>query len=260
MSTKEELIYRWDGFLKKIESRFQESLQHAEEACTEQLVATDYEYETVFRSWMGMKAQIEALIQKIDDTWHTKVQPEMRVLGDFWSDESYKTSETNDRLTEELFAFQRQLEGKLSQQFYDHAIQIANKKASCSQCDADLEIRKDIFRAQYITCGYCNSVNTIEPETKFLKIGWGVVDNIAAIRAQREYDTMNNAAETIRLHRGQAPDSYWSNYENAYFVYWEKYFNARIALNSDAAERYESDMQRKRTEFEEHKRIQTTKF
>ncbi len=256
MNTKEELIQRWDGFLKKIEDRFHESLKHAEEACSEQLVATDYEYETVIRSWQGMKAQIHELIRKIYDTWHAKVEPEMRQLGTFWSEESYKASEANDRLNDELFAFQRHLEGKLSQQFYDHAIQIANKKASCSQCAADIEIRNDIFRSQYITCSYCNAVNTIEPETKFLKIGWGVVDNIAAVKAQQEYDVMNNAVEAIRSYRGQAPCDYCVTYEKAYFTYWDTFFKERMKLDSEAIGRYEKDMERKRVEFEEYKKIQ----
>ncbi|MFK7813059.1 MAG: hypothetical protein AB8B59_11230 [Maribacter sp.] len=258
MSNQQELIQRWDAFLQKIESRFKESLVHAEEACQEQLVETDYEYETVFRSWSGMKAQIDELISKIDTVWHSKVRPEMQAVGDFYTDEGYKASESNDRLTEELYAFQRQLEGKLSQQFYDHAIQIANKKASCSQCDANLEIKKDIFRAQYLTCKFCNTVNTVEPETKFMKIGWGIIDNIAAIKAQGQYDAMNNTANAISAYRGQAPTDFWSTYENTYYAYWEKYFNERIKLNSDAQDRYDADMQRKRTEFEKYKRIQTS--
>ncbi|KPM32540.1 Hypothetical protein I595_958 [Croceitalea dokdonensis DOKDO 023] len=259
MGDQQELINRWDAFLKKIEARFSESLQHAEAACLEQLVETDHDYETVYRSWQGMKAQIHELIQKIDAVWHGKVRPEMQAVGDFYNEEGYKASDTNDRLIDELFRFERILEGKLSQQFYDHAIQIANKKASCSQCDADLEIKKDIFRAQYITCGYCNAVNTVEPETKFIKIGWGIIDNIAALKAQPEYDAMEKASDTLSKQRKtERDDSHWSAYENAYYAYWEKYFNERIKLNSDAKERYEADMQRKRTEFEAYKRIQTS--
>jgi len=257
MNNQTELKQRWDTFLKKIDTRFKESLAHAEEACQEQLVETDYDYETVYRSWNGMKAQIYELIAKIDTVWHSKVRPEMKAIGDFYINEGFKASDTNDRLTEELFTFQRQLEGKLSQQFYDHAIQIANKKASCSQCDAELEIKKDIFRAQYITCKFCNTVNTIEPETKFMKIGWGIIDNIAAIKTQNEYEAMNKATDAISSYRGQAPASYWLTYENAYNVYWSSYFKERIKLSSDAIERYESDMQRKRKEFENYKEIQT---
>lgn len=259
MSDQQELIQRWDVFLNKIETRFNESLQHAEEACVAQLHTTDFEYENVLRAWQGMKAQIHELIQKIDSVWHTKVRPEMRAAGEFYHEQGYKASDANDRLIGELFMFERQLEGKLSQQFYDHAIQIANKKASCSQCDADLEIKKDIFRAQYITCDYCNTVNTVEPETKFLKIGWGIIDNIAALKAQYEYGAMQKASEVLsQLRKTERDDSHWSAYENAYYTYWKKYFEERIKLNSDAKERYEADMQRKQTEFEEYKRIQTS--
>lgn len=259
MGNQQELIQRWDAFLTKITARFYESLQHAEEACLEQMVETDYDYDTVFRSWQGMKAQIHELIQKIDTVWHGKVRPEMQALGNFYNEEGYKASDTNDRLIDELFKFERQLEGKLSQQFYDHAIQIASKKEACSQCDAILEIKKDIFRAQYITCTYCNAVNTVEPETKFVKIGWGIIDNIAALKAQPEYEAMEKALNNLNKRRKtEQDDSHWYAYENAYYAYWEKYFNERIKLNSDAKERYEADMQRKRTEYEEYERIQTS--
>ena len=55
---KKELIKRWDDFLSKITTRFRESLTHAEEACLEQLVTTDYDYENVMISWGGIKIQI----------------------------------------------------------------------------------------------------------------------------------------------------------------------------------------------------------
>jgi hypothetical protein len=257
MASKEELILRWDSFLEKIEIRFNESLAHAEEACHEQLVETNYDYQTVMRSWSGMKAQIDTLVEKIDEVWENKVQPEMELIGDFASDESDKAYDLNHKLVYAIENFQRKLEGELSQKFYDHAIQIANKKSSCSQCNAAIEIKKDIFRAQYISCVFCNAVNTIEPEAKFVKIGWGIADNIAALKTTPYYKDMNLAVNTIQEHRGQAPESYWSTYENAYNTYWEKFFKERIAINSDLDKRFESDMNRKKKEFDNYKEIQT---
>lgn len=257
MATKAELIQRWDSFLHKIETRFNESLSHAEEACHEQLIETDYEYDTVMRSWSGMKAQIHTLIEKIDEVWHEKVQPEMKALGDFAHEEGDKAYDLNHKLLYELEDFQRKLEGELSQKFYDHAIQIANKKASCSQCNADLEIKKDIFRAQYISCKFCNTVNTIEPETKFIKIGWGIIDNIAALKTTPEYKAMTAAEDAIREYRGKAPESFWTSYYKVYTTYWGKYFDERIALNTDLKDRYESDIKRKNKEFDNFKEIQT---
>jgi len=257
MATAQELIQRWDAFLAKIEARFNDSLMHAEEACKEQLVETDYEYQTVMRSWGGMKAQMYTLIKKIDETWHAKVGPAMQALGDFAHDESNKAYELNDKLITALEKFHRKLEGELSQLFYDHAIKIASKEAQCSQCDATITLQKNIFRAQYITCAYCNAVNTVEPETKFVKIGWGVVDNIAAMRHVADYEKMQHAVEAIQDYRGKAPDAYWETYEAAYVTYWDKFFKERIMLNADAADRLEEDLARKRKEFENYKEIQT---
>ena len=257
MASKEELIKRWDSFLFKIETRFNESLMHAEEACHEQLIDTDYQYDTVMRSWMGMKAQIDALIEKIDEVWDAKVSIEMEAVGDFTHDEGLKAYDLRHKLFYALEDFQRKLEGEISEKFYSHAIQIANKKASCSQCNADLEIKKDIFRAQYLTCKFCNTVNTVEPETEFLKIGWGIVDNIAALKTNETYKNMNLAAAAIQEYRGQAPSEYWATYENLYTEYWSQFFTERMALNSDLKERFALDMERKKKEFENYKEIQT---
>lgn len=255
MGTKEVLIQRWDDFLEKIEKRFNESLSYAEDSCKEQLLDTDYEYDTVMRSWGGMKSQINDLIEKIDQTWDTKVGPAMEAIGDFYNDESDKAYALSHKLTYAVDAFQRKLEGELSEQFYNHAILIANKKASCMQCEADIAIRKDIFRAQYITCGYCNTVNTIEPETKFLNIGWGIIDNIAALRTTNEYNTMLQAVDSLRNQRKPVETIYWENYEKTYNSYWEAFFKEKVKLSSHAAERYEADMARKRKEFENYKEI-----
>jgi len=238
MASKEELIQRWDSFLQKIEVRFNESLGHAEEACHEQLVATNYEYDTVMRSWSGMKAQVHVLIEKIDEVWVGKVAPEMEALGDFAQDEGNKAYDLSHKLLYSLEDFQRKLEGELSQKFYDHAIQVANKKASCSQCNADLEIKKDIFRA-------------------LIKIGWGIVDHIVALKTTPQYKAMTAAEEAIRAYRGKAPESFWTDYYKVYNTYWSAYFTERMALNTDLKERYDSDMARKHKEFENFKEIQT---
>ncbi len=258
MATEQELITRWDSFLGKITTRFHESLAHAEEACVDQLIESGYEYETVFIAWQGMKAQIRELIGKIDSTWSEKVAPEMRAIGDFWIDHYHKGSEVSDTLEETLGAFERALKGRLSQQFYDHAILLAEQKHKCTQCDASIVLKKDIFRAQYVTCRYCNTVNTIEPEATFMKIGWGVVDNIAKVRAQAEYDRLRQTEEALREQRKPVDATYWQAYETAYFNYWERFFRERNLLDSESIKRLEADRERKRTEFENFKKIQTS--
>ncbi|MDP5229633.1 MAG: hypothetical protein NWQ38_04515 [Cellulophaga sp.] len=256
MATKQELIQRWDGFLAKIEARFNESLVHAEEACVGQLEETDYDYYTVIRAWQGMKSQLYTLIQKIDETWHQKVEPEMRELGDFWTDESYKSSKLSDKLSLRLDKFQRSLEGNLSQRFYDHVMSKAPKHTNCSQCNAEIALKTAVFRAQYVICSFCNTVNTFEPTTQFNQIGWNIVDTIAATKTQHLFELMEEASEAIRLQRKPVDQKYWDDYKKAYFDYYEGYFKARIQLNTEAEARYDADMQRKTKEYEEYERIQ----
>lgn len=258
MAKKTELIQRWDAFLNKIEIRYTESLQQAEDACLAQLVETDYDYYTVYRSWMGMKAQINNIITKIDETWSNNVRPQMVAINSndyFYEDESWKASELSDNLHGKMERFQTILEGKLSQRFYDHAITIANQNFNCSQCSSPLTVKKDLFRAQYVTCAACNSVNTFEPETKFIQIGWNVIDNIVTVQCLPLYDKMQEAIEVIHQTRVENyTDDIWNKYKATYFTYWETFFKERIKLKSDASDRYEDDMERKRTEFETYQK------
>jgi hypothetical protein len=260
MATKKELIQRWDAFLQKIEMRYIESLQQAEEACLEQLIETDYDYYTVFRSWQGMKAQIDNILLKIDETWEDKVRPQMEAISDndyFYEDEGFKAEKLSDKLHEIMERFQTVLEGKLSQQFYNHAITIANQDFNCSQCSSPLTIKKDLFRAQYVTCTACNSVNTFEPETKFVQIGWNIIDNIVALQCLPLHDKMDESLEKIKeLRKEHHTDEVWNTYKDTYFTYWETFFKERIKLKSDAQERYKEDMERKRKEYQEYENIQ----
>jgi hypothetical protein len=256
MNNQEELILKWDTFLEKIQTRFEDSLNQAEEACVDQLIESDYDYNTVFRSWQGMKSQIQNIGEKVDETWEQKVEPQMRAAGDFWMDESRKASELTDSLSEQIQRFQFVLEGKLSKMFYDHVMEVSQKDFNCSQCDGNVEIAKDLFRAQYVTCEYCSTVNEFTPTTKFVEVGSVIVDNIAALRCLDSYDAKNSAYEKLRDHRPPAPDAAWDTYKAAYFNYYETYFKERIKLKPSAKERFEDDMDRKRKEYEEFENIQ----
>ena len=114
-----------------------------------------------------------------------------------------------------------------------------------------------MFRAQYVSCNACNSVNTFEPETKFIQIGWNIIDNIVALKCLPLLDEMENALESIRILRKEnQTDDVWDAYKATYFNYWETFFKERIQLKSDAEDRFEEDMERKRKEYNEYENIQ----
>lgn len=257
MTTKAELVQRWDGFLKKIENRFNESLQHAEEASIALLQESGYDYNQTMQAFAGMRGQIQHLIRKIDDTWTNQVRPEMEAVFEStgWVDEGQKAGELSGRLWDKLRHFETVLEGTLSKKYYDYAIQIIDKDFNCTQCNAKLQVIKTIFRSQYITCDYCDTVNTFEPATQYAHLGWGIVDNMVKKQLLDEKIALDDSYNTIKAQAqfSQDAEQDWIDYKNQYIAYYKKYFTERIQLNSELQNSFEDDMQRKLKEFEDFK-------
>lgn len=233
MTRKQELISRWDDFLGKISTRFDQSLTHAETAVLESLRENDYDYYASARTLYAVRSQItDSLIGKVDDTWRQQVEPAMAADGDYWMDEMQKGYKLTEMLHERLARFMFITEGKLSGEYYRHCIQLVDKDFHCTQCRSPLKIRQNFFRSQYVTCQYCNTVNTFEPETKYVQIGWNVVNNMAALEALEEYDAAQKAEKS-----GNA-----AQYKAAYRTYLERYFREKARLMPDIAATFEEDV------------------
>ncbi|WPU96357.1 hypothetical protein SNE25_12590 [Mucilaginibacter sabulilitoris] len=230
---KEQLVVRWDAFLAKIDARFNESLTYGEDAVLNSLEDNDYDYYGAFRTLKAIQSQVyNDLIQKISDTWQQQVAPLMRADGIYWAEESYKGHQLAESMHERMQLWLFVTEGKLSLKYYDHAIQLINRNFFCTQCNSPLQVKRDFFMAQYVTCNYCNAVNTFEPETKYAAIGWNVVNNIAALYSLNEYKEMI-AAENKDA----------GIYKKAQRTYYEKYFDERIKLMPHTASTKEHDIE-----------------
>lgn len=254
--TAQELIQRWDAFLNNIETRFNESLQHAEEACLEQIEDSNYDYFQTIQVWMGIKAQIQNLYKKIETTWEEKVSPQMEDFEEIDNyDERDKGTELDLKLYHRLEDFNVALEGKVSQKYYDHAIAIIDKDFHCSQCNAKLEVVKNLFRSQYVTCSYCDTVNTFEPDTKFKLIS-SVIDNILNFKFQDQQKELAKMRGELsgKREKNTITEKDWENYKNAYMAFHELYFNERIKLNLSYKDRFKDDMERKLLDFENYKK------
>ncbi|MEJ2881098.1 hypothetical protein [Pedobacter sp. GR22-6] len=229
--TERELISRWDGFLDKLELRFEEALQLGEQAVLESLEDNDYNYYASARTLQAIKAQLyEDLVQKISTTWQRQVEPLMRAQGHFWAEESYKGHRQAESMNERIGLWQIVTEGRLSQKYYDHIIPMINRDFFCTQCNALLNVKKNFFMAQYVNCSYCGAINTFEPESKYVAIGWNVVNNIAALNALDEYTIMQ------RTERG-------AEYNAAARKYYERYFDERIKLLPHTAATRDQDIE-----------------
>ncbi|UYQ95466.1 hypothetical protein MKQ68_10180 [Chitinophaga horti] len=229
------LITRWDTFLQKIETRFAESLELGEQAALDSLDESDYDYYVSLRTLTAIRTQIdESLIRKIDETWQYQVYPAMQAEGMSWGDEARKGYALQDALHDRLHLWMMVAEGKLSEKYYTHAIGLINRDFRCTQCNSPLQVKKDFFMSQYVSCRYCGAVNTFEPETKYATIGWNVVDSMSELYAMPAYLAMRNIPQDNR-----------EAYANAARAYVEKYIDERIKLLPHTAETREQDIDRK---------------
>lgn len=226
-----EIIDRLDSFLAKIKIRFEEALAFGEIKVLESLEENEHDYYGSFRTLKAIQSQIyNDLINKVDSTWQHQIEPLLRGSSVNWTAELKKCHHFSEKMKEELSLWQFVTEGKLALKYYDHAIQLINQNFLCSQCNAPLTIKKNFFMAQYVVCIYCNTVNTFEPETKYVTIGWNVIDNIAALRSLEEYKSM------LRDKGGR----YYAKSQRRYY---ERFFDERISLMPHTATTREKDIE-----------------
>lgn len=256
------LVEKWDGFLQKIETRFNESLVNAEEALFENLVDSDYDINPTITAWQGIKSQLMGLADKVDTTFDNTVKPQMQDYVEDWNliDENQKGTQLRESIFERIERYQIVLEGKISKRFYNHAIHFLNEDFNCTQCSATLEIKKDIFRSHYVSCNYCNTVNTFTPNDKIAQIAW-VVTNIANHNAIEKWDAMQKAIEEYNALRSWREGEDFTKHklalhkrEHTERAYWEKRFTERFKLLPEFEATFEHDVDVKMRHFYEFRK------
>ena len=259
-----KLIEKWDLFLNKMETRFNESLVNAKEALLDNLEESDYDINPTLTAWHGIKAQLMDLGNKVDTTFDEKVLPQMKEYKEHYDllDEAAKGRHLREQVIfKKIERFEVEIEGEISMRFYNHAVNFLNEDFNCTQCSAKIEVRKDIFHAHYVTCDYCNTVNTFTPNDKISQIRW-VVDNIAKLKALNKWDEMTNAENEFGNLRppneGQDNTFYIKAFEKREKTsreFWTKYFTERAVYLPEYSETIEHDTDVKMKWFyEERKR------
>lgn len=240
MNEQQELITRWEMFLSNIKQRFYDCLEMGQKTVLDSLIDNDYDYYSSFRVLSSIKTQIEdSIIHKIDETWYKQVRH--LIASDYQADEMFKGYTLREQLQKELQKWYFICEGLLSEKYYKYAIQLVDKNFKCSQCSSSIQIKKDLFQSQYVTCPYCNTINTFVPETKYVQIGWNVVNNISAYYAIDEWSKMTELQHKndIKNH-----EEYIHQYNESCIKYLKKYFEKRIELMPHTKETYEKDFKK----------------
>lgn len=239
------LVTRWDTFVQKTTQRFDETLTESTQLLTQQLQETNYDYNTVFRTWSAVKSEIFKLIETLDNTWNHKVEPLLKKEGDAWYTVRLSVGDIENSLHQQLEVYEVFIQGKLSELQYQHLLPLVDKDYNCTQCGAVVRINPKIFRAQYITCNACNTTNTIDLETNFVHLAHQL-DHIAAYQNITLFKAMKNALETLQAERPPAPEHLWDAYKTAY----ENYHNAKLRSLQALRMLSEEDIQTKKEKFQ----------
>lgn len=256
------LVTKWDAFLEKIKTRFKESLVNAEEAILDNLVESDMNMDSTLTALQGVKAQLRDFKEKIETTFEENVAPQMLEYIERVDliNQKRKGTLLKKHLEETITYFDIILKGKASQKIYDYGIKLFNETFRCSQCSAKVEVKKDIFRSHYVSCDYCNTINTFTPNTKIKQAGW-VVDFIAKYKAIKELDNMDLAEKQYKqlgVYYGNEDVTQkkiaLQKREETEREFWRKYFEERCALSPEYKETLEYDIEFKMQNFYEYRK------
>lgn len=182
------LVERWDGFLKKLEARYYEVLQQAEEPLAGVIDGLQYDTIVINNVLMGLKNQtVDQLSEKAEGGWG-KMEAEMEKIGvsrDSISKERDKMDVFKNWLGSEFQVYEVKTYSRAAQKVLENVQKHIdlNKLHKCTQCAAELPINTYSFVAINIKCDSCGSVNTYQPDDRIRALEHYVINKFAEERA-----------------------------------------------------------------------------
>ncbi|TPN86317.1 hypothetical protein [Aquimarina algicola] len=172
ITTKEELIVRWDTFLNKIEQRFDDILEQAQQGTTHLVSQIEYDSGSIGSAWSGIKGQLYELREKADHTWENKMDGLFGDRDDVTSKERIeqfnKYEDLSHRMENRYNEAQVKAMADAGRKIYDNVMQHinTNKIHNCKQCGDQMDIVVYSFMAKNIKCHSCGTVNSYEPDPR----------------------------------------------------------------------------------------------
>jgi hypothetical protein len=172
------LDVRWDGFLAKIQDRFDELMRESEAGCAALLVQTGGDTIPLSNAWQGMRMRALALRSKVSDSWHDQVQDKYHEAeasreGRAWAGEANEKAYDRadaawaraEALLDDLEVRLEQIEIKIFADAIRNLLRMAAAEQAqlrCSQCGAELEHAVSLQSVE-VGCRHCSALVTVEP-------------------------------------------------------------------------------------------------
>jgi len=181
--SEQDLIARWDNYLKKLSDRFYEVLNSADEPFNDVINSLQYDNIVIINALNGLKDQsVYQLYQKAEDGWD-KMQAEIYKSGrlDLITEQAQKTEKLRSRMETEFERYEIKLFANAARKIFDNVQKHIdeNKIRRCTQCAADLPVSAYSFMAVNIKCDSCGSVNTFQPDDRVRALEYYVIEPLA---------------------------------------------------------------------------------
>lgn len=235
-----EVVARWRGFVAKVETRCEETLDQAVPALLAGLEADPHDTQAFLVGWGGVKSQLGALIGKISEASY-KLEEQMPD-GD-WLGEARHGDAAQARLTRTVSRRQAEMEGAAGEIVLAAALATVPAALPCDGCGAPVPVKCDPYRAGYVPCPYCERVATYEPSSLMREVTHFAAPNIAEARALPERVAWEEAGDALGDPRRTPPAAYEAC-ERAEVAYHRKRLEAAAEIVPSLADRVEADMVR----------------
>lgn len=188
--SQQDLIARWDNYLKKLSDRFYEVLNSADEPFNEIINSLQYDNIVIINALNGLKDQsVYQIHRKAEEGWE-KMQAEIYKTGrlDLISEQAQKTEKLRIKMETEFERYEINLFAKAARKIFDNVQRHIddNKIRRCTQCAADLPVSAYSFMAVNIKCDSCGSVNTYQPDDRVRALEYYVIEPLANEHAIEE--------------------------------------------------------------------------
>ncbi len=211
-----EVRTRWLAFIVKIQERHRDVINEARVGCLQLLDIAQLDTNPMANAWQGISSQLLALYAKIEGTWSERAETEIFAAA-------------ADRLME---AAQQHL----------------SKDFGCTQCGAQLEVDRNVFRSHYVKCGFCSVINTYEPGTRVRSVENFCAHHLAKRETLELERTMHFAWEAVRAQR-TAPLALLQHLESAVHSYWSTFYGKRAEVVPDLEKDRDADLNARMQEF-----------
>ncbi|MCB0721023.1 MAG: hypothetical protein KDC42_01860 [Ignavibacteriae bacterium] len=183
------LCERWDGYLKKLDDRYNDVITQAEAPMQGVVDGLQYDNIIIHNILNGLKNQtVTELSEKVDQGWN-KMRAEMENLGTPWdimSAQQKKGEQFKYKMNDDFFEYYvntyTRAANKILENVQRHIDE--NKLHRCTQCGAELPIKVYSFMAVNLKCDSCGSVNTYQPDDRIRALEYYVINQLAEAKAK----------------------------------------------------------------------------